>query len=534
MTVARTVEDVLEDHVTLETECIDRMYLNLYVPLLQSERGIAYFWRHHRGHSFASSALMQPMSQRFVSAIESFCQQEGIDLIRFSKGQRKEDVAKTYLKRFDGEEGVLFVGKAQEKVKVVRTVRRRNPETGQSYPWLQYSTAMVNQYYFYCVDRDFGLFFLKLGSYFPYNGKLCLNGHEYLKRQLEKRNVAYEALDNGILSCAQPALMQRLSRGLSDKKIDKLTRKWLRKLPHPFSREDRRAGFRYDISILQAEFSLTQVLDRPLSGRIFFEQVIRDHLDLGRPNQIQLIFARRVTRRTPGRFRCRVLTEGVIPSLHYDYKRCRIKQYFKEGRALRTETIINNTRDFEIGRRLHNLAALRQVGFEANRRLLSIQQMDHDVLQGEAVFDQIHRPVQVGEQRAPALRFGDPRVHALFSALSAFHVRPRGFRNRELREHMAQLLATKAGPPSPGSVTYDLRRLRLHGLIERIKGSHRYRVTDLGHRVARFLIRVYPRVVCVGLADLEKVETESPPALAAAYERVDREVDRLWGRAAMP
>src|SRR5207253_10393798 len=132
----------------------------------------------------------------------------------------------------------------------------------------------------------------------------------------------------------------------------------------------RAAGFRYDLSILQAEFALTQVLERPLVGRIFFEEVIRENLDLGRPDNVQLIFARRVTKRTPGRFRTRVLTEGVIPSLHIDYKSTKIKQYHKEGRALRTETTINDTRDFVIGRRLHNLPALREIGFQANRRLL--------------------------------------------------------------------------------------------------------------------------------------------------------------------
>jgi hypothetical protein len=111
------------------------------------------------------------------------------------------------------------------------------------------------------------------------------------------------------------------------------------------------------------------VLDRPLTGRVFFEEVIRDNLDLGRPDQVSLIFAKRVNRRTPGRFRTRVITEGVTPSLHVDYKRSRIKQYFKQGQALRTETTINDTRDFGVGRRLHNLPALREIGFNANRRL---------------------------------------------------------------------------------------------------------------------------------------------------------------------
>src|SRR5207249_6013641 len=150
-------------------------------------------------------------------------------------------------------------------------------------------------------------------------------------------------LDNGILSCRDPHRLQRICDGLSAEKIDALLRKWLRRLPHPFLPDDRKARYRYDLSILQAEFSLTQILDRPLTGRVFFEEVIRENLDIGRPDQAQLIFGRRVTKATPGRFRTRVITDGVTPSLHVDYKSSRIKQYHKEQRGLRTETTINNT-----------------------------------------------------------------------------------------------------------------------------------------------------------------------------------------------
>ena len=237
---------------------------------------------------------------------------------------------------------------------------------------------MVNHYYFYCVDEDFGPFFLKFCSYFPYNAKLCINGNEYLKRQLAKRGVAFEALDNGVKFCANPKLMQRLCDELSADKIDRLLRKWLRRLPHPFPARDRAAGYRYQLSILQAEFSLTQVLDQPVTGRIFFEEVIRENLDIGRPSQVSLVFDRKVNRRTPGPFRTRVITDGVVPSLHVDYKKTRIKQYHKEGQALRTETTINDTRDFAIGRRIENLELLRKIGFVANRRLLDVQRIGHD------------------------------------------------------------------------------------------------------------------------------------------------------------
>ena len=117
---------------------------------------------------------------------------------------------------------------------------------------------------------------------------------------------------------------------------------------------------------------------------MFFEEVIRENLDIGRPDQVSLIFDRRINRRTPGRFRTRVITEGVTPSLHVDYKHSRIKQYHKQSQALRTETTINDTRDFGVGKRLHNLPALREIGFYANRRLLDVQRISADCHIGQA------------------------------------------------------------------------------------------------------------------------------------------------------
>ena len=127
---------------------------------------------------------------------------------------------------------------------------------------------------------------------------------------------------------------------------------------------------------------------------------------------MSLVFDRKVNRRTPGPFRTRVIADGVVPSLHVDYKKTRIKQYHKEGQALRTETTINDTRDFAIGRRIENLKQLRKIGFVANRRLLDVQRIGHDCFIGEASFQDVQRPITVNDQRAAALRFADPRVQA--------------------------------------------------------------------------------------------------------------------------
>jgi hypothetical protein len=531
MSLPRTVADVLAQRVTLEVEAIDRMYLNAYQPRLQLERHVFHFLREQRGQGALSSRCFAAMTRAFVASIEAYAEQNEVPLISFGRKQRKEEVAAQYRSQHSSGEGIVFIGKAQEKARTFRTEGRINTTTGQTYPWLVSSTAMVNQYYFYGLDDDFGPFFIKFSSYFPYGAKLCINGHEYLKRQLTKEGIAFEALDNGIRSCADPKRMQVIADSLTAAKIDALLRKWLALLPHPFTPQDRAAGFRYDLSIVQAEFARTQVLDRPVAGRIFFEEVIRENLDLGRPDNVQLIFERRVTKRTPGRFRTRVVTEGVLPSLYIDYKSSRIKQYFKEGQALRTETTINDSYDFGIGRRLENLPALRELGFTANRRLLDVQRASQDCRVGEDVFREVTSPRQVGTQRASALPYGNELVLLLFHLLLLFRLLPRGFRKRELRVHLARLRGQDPASCTQGQMTYQLRRLRLHGLILRQPGTHGYRVTERGLRTALFFTRSYARLVRPGLTDVFAPDPTEDSALQQAFAKVQAAMDLHASRA---
>ena len=525
--ITQTVEELLTDHVTLDVEGIDRIYLNAYQPMLQTGGGVSAFFKGHRGAKVVSTTLMAPMSRAFVAEIEQFAKMENIEMVRFKKGERKDTITQQRLQQFNQSEGVLYIGKAQEKFSTFRVQKRFYEEKGCSFPWLMRSTVLCNQYYFYIVDEDFGPLFIKFSGYFPYTARVCLNGNEYLKRQLEKEGVAYEPLDKGILSCENPKRLQQIANELDGTKIEQVIRKWFARLPHPFTRQDRQAGFRYDLSILQAEFARTQIFDRPLSGRHLFEEIIRENLDLGRPDQVSLIFNRRVTKRTPGTFRTRVITEGVDPSLHVSYKNSKIKQYFKLGRALRTETTINNTRDFAIGRRLNNLPALREIGFKANRRLLDVQKISQNCQIGEQLFDRITQPQTVEGQQASALRFGDQRAMALFQVLCLFCIIPGGFQNAMIRQWMASLLGVPVETFTPGKMTYDLRRLRLHGLIERIPHTHRYEVTPSGIKVCLFFTKVHARVFRSGLAQIgDGLPEGANRQITLAMNNLDKAIDK--------
>jgi hypothetical protein len=534
MTLPRSVADVLSDHVVFELESIDRLYCNLYVPQLQRAEGIVGFIRGHLGRPIASTAVIAPMSRDFTARLRSFADAHDIPRLDFARGQRKDEVMHEHLARFQAAgrtEGVLFIGRAQEKNTVFGTEKRRAAD-GSSYPWIVRTTSVVNQFYVHCVDADFGAFFLKFSSYFPYGARLLVNGHHYAQAQAARAGIAFTALDNGFAACDDVPGLQAICDSLDEDKIEALARKWLSILPNPYSAADQAAGYRYDISVLQAEFSLTQVLDRPASGRIFFDQVIHDNLAIGRPDQVGLIFDRRIVRKgpraTPGRFRTRVITAGVTPSLHVDYKNSKIKQYHKLSRAIRTETTINDARDFGIGKRLTNLPALRQIGFQASRRLLAAQTLSHDPLAGAAALAQVTSPVITpAGTRIAAMRFTDPRVQALLAVLCTFRLLPHGFTNAVLRRHLAPLLGKDPGQMTSGQITYDLRRLRLHGLIERIPGTFRYQVTDAGMRSAQFLTRLHGRVLRTGPAEITDPDPPGSTALRAADRAYQAAIDDI-------
>ena len=222
-----------------------------------------------------------------------------------------------------------------------------------------------------------------------------------------------------------------------------------------------------------------------------------------------------------------MITAGVTPSLHLDYKRCRIKQYHKLGRALRTETTINNTRDFGIGKRLCNLPALREVGFCANRRLLDVQRLSHDCSLGEDAFQSLQQPVHTPSASASGLRFGDLRCQTLLHAIVLFSLLPTGFANRDLRKKLAELRGLDPDDISQGQMTYELRRLRLHGLILRLPRSHRYQLTHFGLRAALYYTRAYARILRPGLALVLPIDPPPRSPLRAAFDAVDRVVHRF-------
>lgn len=532
MTLPRTAAEVLSGHVRLEIRSVDRMLLLLRQPRLQYGAGIHGFFCRHRGWRFVSSALMRAMTESFTAELHHYIASRDLDLIHFKKDQRKDDVAKAYLADHDGTERILFVGRAQERTAVWRTRRRRDPDTGRTYPWLFKESAMVNHWYVYGFDRDFGPFFIKFCGYFPFSAQIYLNGHEYAMQQCRRAGIAFTAADNAFVTVADPDAVQAICDGMTSERISRFVGKWLARLPHPFTIEDDEADYGWELTVQQVELATTQVLDTAAAGRIFFDQLIRDNLDIGRPDKVRIVFDRLIRRRgkarTPGSFRTQVVTAGVDPYLYLYYKKTQVKQYLKQGAALRTETTINSPADFGIGKSLTHLPALEQVGYTANRRLLDVQRLSHDPATGHAALTALTQPVVSDTgTRIPALRYTDPRVQALLAVCATLALLPAGFTNRDLRHHLAPLLGLTPEAMTSGQTSYDLRRLRAHGFITRIEGTRHYRLTPTGLAHALFLTRLARRFLIPGMAQITDPQPLPGNRLRAASRAYQTAIDDL-------
>jgi len=304
-------------------------------------------------------------------------------------------------------------------------------------------------------------------------------------------------------------------------------------LPSPLAAEDRAAGFAYDWSVRQLEVSDTAVFDRPQSGRAWFEAAIRDHLDLGRPEQVSLVVNRRVVNRgrfkTPGRFATRVVTADVDPTLQVHYKASKVKAYFKEQRALRVETTINDPGDFGVRRRLttDNWRALRRAGAQTNARFLAALGEGEPPPPDATTLQEVVLPSEHDGLRAPGLRFGDPRVMALLASVASFSHVVGGLTNPGLCKLMTGLYDADYGSRK---ATYDLRRLRRKGFIERIPQTNTYRLTPRGRRIACLFTKVGARVVLPTLTALEaapRPRAPAPPPVVAAWRHYERELDAV-------
>jgi hypothetical protein len=389
----------------------------------------------------------------------------------------------------------------------------------------------VTCYYFYLWDAEFGPAFIKVCAYFPYPIKVWVNGHEWAKRQAIKAGISFTELSNGFASCDDPQRLRAICDTLGAAQIEAFFESWCARLPLPLNGHDRADGYWWELSMRQIETSRTIVLDQPRNARAFIEALVADNIDIGRPERIEMVFKRdRRGRPAGGVFKTAIDQHTTGVALNAFWRNSRIKQYLKDGRALRIETVINSPDDLGCARRLLHLDELQHRARACNRRLLDAERVGQGCVLASPAFERIARPsVTTDGRRAPALRFGDPRVQALAGALTTTMFAVTGITNKSLRALMPRLLGdTHYGM---NQASYDLARLRLNGLIRRVPGHNRHTLTRDGLNFAIFYSKVHDRILRPLLA---ADRPPAPPKLRAALRAIDQHINHRLTHARLP
>jgi hypothetical protein len=532
-----TAADMVAGHVRLDISCLDRLYLTGFVAKLQTPGGVVWFFHDHRGKPIVSPALFEPIGEKFRRDIKAWAQASGVPLIRFKAGERKADVMAPYLQAAAaaGRSKVVAIGCAQE-FQHVWTARKRDTDPGMC-PQFSFTREQrpVSVFYIYIFDERIGPGFIKICTYFPYPVKVWINGHEWAKRQALAAGIGFTELSNGFASCDDPAALQAICDRLGPGAITVFFERWMARLPLPLTGADRDAGYWRELSMRQIETSRTLIFDDDVHARAFFEALLCDNMDLGRPENVELLFRRGQRSGRPtippagGGFKTKIDRYCDLVTLNVFYRNSRLKQYLKDGVALRIETVINDPKDLRCNRMLPNLPELQAKARAINARLLQTETVGQGTALVSPVIERITRPTVADDGRkAPALRFGDLRVQALAGAVACMLMAVTGITNKTLRGLMTGLLHR---PYSMNQASYDLSRLARNGLITRVPGRNRYTLTRDGLLFAHFYTKVYDHILRPLMAP---DRPNAPPELATALATLDQLAAGHIARARLP
>jgi hypothetical protein len=468
--------------------------------------------------------VIEKIGNRFRRDVDAYAKTRGIPVLHLNKpdrsrwDDRKLDHVRPYLDRAEtaGRHGVVAIVATQE-FQWVFSATKKTKGNAVWFDWAK-SERRVGTYYFYVLDREFGPGFIKICTYFPYPAKVWLNGHEWAKRQARRERLRFDALSNGFAACPNPVKLQAICDRLGPAEVQGFFDRWVTSIPTPFTPADRDAGYWWELSMRQVEVSRTLVFDDPRRARSFFESLVADNVGIGRPDQVAMVFARQVRKTTKEPFRGRIFSPGTEVKMDFAYKHSRVKQYLKEGRALRIETVVNKPWDLTVRSRLEHLPELVAKARQVNDRLLIIERAGQGCAIGSALFERIHQPYAREGQRTGAFRFGDSRAMALAGALCCVVHAVTGFTNQSLRGLVAGLLGSTY---TTNQMTYDLRRLRLHGLIVRVPRTNTYQLTPDGLRVAVFYTKLHRRLLAP-LLDADK--RPAPSDVRRALAIIDKTI----------
>jgi hypothetical protein len=510
--------------------CFDRVLFNVFVPAWQCAAVLVGLLTKSRNVPAISRAYLKSVSEEYHAKVKTLAAEQGVAIVQPPKGVRRDEWVEPYYRRLRGRAGIAVILKNREAARIAVSY----PTKSGGYH-LELLQRFVDQYYFYIQDADFGKMFLRLCPYLPFNGRLLINGHEWLACQMRREGISFRQHGNAFLTCSDPARLQQLADSFSAQHVIACAQRWLNPLAPPLiDANEQRAARDYRLFFSQTEFCTNLVFHRRAPLDQLSERLLDLNRDIGRPDKLAVIFGRKVSSRTPGGFQTTIADHHLgNPVIRSQYKDQSVKQYVRDHLLLRTEETCYDTRQLGVNKGLQNLPVLREAMHQINERYLDAQQ---DVMQTFLDGGQLQALRQAtttkSGRRTPGIKPDDPRVLALMRALTRFAHIANGdsFRSRDLLEATAKSLDKDY---SLGQLRYDLGKLRAKGLVVKIEGTHRYRLTPEGFRTCVLFIkladRLYSPLTAASTEPASHSDAELPPEKQARLDRHYASVDKAIG-----
>jgi hypothetical protein len=530
------------DDVRFEYSCFDRMILNGLIPAFRHTRcaGTVRWFLRDRCNIQCSRATFGKIASDYRDWIEDYAANLKLDILEPQLNPelakvRREDLVEPYFRKLGQRQGVAVILKLREHERIACYHSQTDD--------IAILRRQVILYYFYLNDRHLGRMFLRICPHFPFNLSVWLNGHNWLKRQLDNEAIAYQTHDNLFVACQRPQRLQELSAAFAAQHINQSVHAWTKRLLPFFTDAERQEGFRHQLYLTQVEYCHNLIFENRHTLHRLFERLLDANRGLGHPDKLAVIFGRaryRPDTRT-GQTSLKI-TKLHLPVLTASYKQTILKQYAKDGghhagdhvAALRTESTTYQLKDLSLRKHLDNLPKVRAVLDRANQRCLDVQQDVLTTYLDRGQLEQLRQPtVSPSGRRVPGLRLDDPRLLALLQAVLSFaYLVGKGtFRTKDL---LGDVQCALHNPQyTLNQLRYDLGKLRGKHLVERVKGTQSYQVTAAGYRVGILHLKLYkhlyaPLLAAIGASAPTHVLPRSQQTkLDRLYTQVDQTITRL-------
>jgi hypothetical protein len=523
-----------QESIRFRYTCFDRILINVVVQLLQIPVNIVCFFRDQRQQD-VDRQVLGGVARHYHHWVEQYAAQHRIAIVRPDdfEDERRENWTDGYFQNRPEPFGVGVILKSREGARIATA------DKGKVKPHIDLKNRFVEQYYFYLNDPDFGRAFFRICPYFPHNSRLCINGHEWLARQLTKEQIAFTQCGNAFVECANPLRLQALADQFSHEHIVPFAHRWLAQLvPTLTAAERRRQGYGFRLFVSQVEYCDNLIFHERAALDRLHERLLDANRTIGRPDRLAFIYGRRFTEKTVEGIKTRITDyEEINPVIRSEFKSSSIKQYVRDHVLLRTEGISNYTPNLGINKGIDNLPQLRDVLHRGTERYLEVQQDVMETFVDRGQLQQLQQPtVTASGRRIPGIKLTDQRLLAVMHALVCFRFLAglATFRTRDLLPSVAKALGTPAAPYRLSQLRYDLSKLLAKGFVVKVAGTHNYQFTPTGFRLSVVYLKLFHKLyapLTAGLLAPFPGDTTLPDdrrsQLDSLYAAVDRALQAL-------